>query len=122
MPSPAPPYSSGIRAASHPASLSVLTNSSGYAFFSSHARQYSLPNRAHNTATAARISFWLSDNSKSMNLLRRTHTMADLETILHFQHRNRINRSAVLPSRLPLFVESADPFQSIFAADQDVVS
>src|ERR1700719_3567838 len=66
MPSPAPPYSEGIKAASQPASLRVFTNSSGYAFFSSQLRQYSLPKRAHSAATAVRISFWLSENAKSI--------------------------------------------------------
>ena len=42
--SPPPPYSTGISAASHPASPSALTNASGYSARSSTVRQYSLPN------------------------------------------------------------------------------
>ena len=39
MPSPIPPYSSGIRHARYPASVSASTNSCGYARASSEARQ-----------------------------------------------------------------------------------
>ena len=63
--SPAPPYSSGISAASQPFSVSAATNSSGYLSGSS-ARQYSPGNRSHSSRTAARISFSSSGIVKSM--------------------------------------------------------
>src|SRR5262245_52079301 len=55
-PSPPPPYSSGISAASQPASVKAFTNASGYAARSSSDRQYVLSKPAHNSRMARRYS------------------------------------------------------------------
>ncbi len=65
-PRPAPPYCSGIRAASQPASVSARTNSSGYWRASSAARQYSGGNFPQSSRISWRICCWSAVSSKSI--------------------------------------------------------
>ena len=62
---PAPPYSSGMSAASQPFSVSAWTNASGYRSGSS-SRQYSPGYCAQSSRTAARISPSSSGGAKSI--------------------------------------------------------
>ena len=55
-PSPDPPYSCGISAASQPALVSASTNASGYPRFSSISRKYDAGNAAQRSRTASRMS------------------------------------------------------------------
>ena len=63
MPSPPPPYSSGISAASQPPAVSAATNSCGYAS-GSRPRQYSTPKPSQSERTASRISSISGSGSK----------------------------------------------------------
>ena len=56
IPSPAPPYSSGIRQASQPASVSARTNASGYSWRWSTSRQYASGKSLQMSRIAARIA------------------------------------------------------------------
>src|SRR5687768_5100095 len=64
-PSPAPPYSVGMRAPSQPAAVSARTNRSGYSLLRSSSRQYSSGNSAHRERTAERIDSCSSVRPKS---------------------------------------------------------
>jgi hypothetical protein len=56
-PSPEPPYSCGISAASQPADVSASTNASGYPRCASISRWYESGNCAQSARTASRISW-----------------------------------------------------------------
>src|SRR5258706_10019029 len=68
IPRPAPPYSAGMSAASHPASVSARTNSSGYALRRSRSRQYASGYFAQRSRTAAWIACCSGVARKSMAL------------------------------------------------------
>ena len=66
IPSPAPPYCSGMRAERKPASVRARTNSAGYARSASSFRQYGSGNRSQISRTPRRRLSWSSSRSVTL--------------------------------------------------------
>src|SRR5205809_2630012 len=66
MPSPAPPYSSGINAARYPLVVSIVTNSCGYSSFLSTCCQYESGKAWQSLRTSSRICCCDSCTDESM--------------------------------------------------------
>src|SRR5947209_8082775 len=104
-PSPAPPYSAGIRAPSQPASVSARTNLSGYSLFRSSSRQYSSPKPAQRSRIALRIWSCWSVVEKSTLVARRRGSRSlgrgcargNHEAAGHHEHDRAVLFDATLP-------------------------
>src|SRR5256885_4252568 len=102
--SPGPPYSVGMSAASHPASVSASTNFSGYSLLRSTSRQYVSPKSAQSFRTAARMFSRSGSLEKSISVPRRRRLAArcggagrDHEAASHDENDGAVRLEPALP-------------------------